>query len=211
MRGNITPHAEYNIYPLQSLYSILLNQRSFTLLTFVDPEAMDVVLHLGVPLVFVPLNVTHQVKYVPDELEQWANVCFSRLARAEALIPFVEDYPIAQFVDHLTVNAMKFYGGYIHMHDPLAVAVATDEDQKLAKRMKRMVRIDCGEEFQGKSYARDCTTEEQVREAGKEGYAPAFVCLEVDPPAVLQIWANQVLKAYHRPKAQASALHEVTT
>ena len=38
--GNITPAAEFNIY--------------------VDPEAADVVLHSGVPITMLPLDVTHK-------------------------------------------------------------------------------------------------------------------------------------------------------
>ena len=47
--GNITPAAEFNIY--------------------VDPEAADVVLRSGIPIVMAPLDLTHQMQSTPERLE----------------------------------------------------------------------------------------------------------------------------------------------
>jgi len=46
--GNITPAAEFNIY--------------------VDPEAADVVMRSGIPMVMMPLDVTHQIQSTPERL-----------------------------------------------------------------------------------------------------------------------------------------------
>ncbi|WEJ34649.1 nucleoside hydrolase [Devosia sp. SD17-2] len=46
--GNITPAAEFNIY--------------------VDPEAADIVLRSGIPLVIQPLDVTHMIQSTPERL-----------------------------------------------------------------------------------------------------------------------------------------------
>lgn len=48
--GNITPAAEFNIY--------------------VDPEAADVVMRSGIPIVMVPLDLTHMILTTHDRLEK---------------------------------------------------------------------------------------------------------------------------------------------
>lgn len=48
--GNITPAAEFNIY--------------------VDPEAADVVMRSGIPIVMAPLDLTHMILTTPDRLEK---------------------------------------------------------------------------------------------------------------------------------------------
>ncbi|MCP4319043.1 MAG: nucleoside hydrolase [Hyphomicrobiales bacterium] len=47
--GNITPTAEFNVY--------------------VDPEAADIVLNSGIPITFLPLDVTHQMLSTPERLD----------------------------------------------------------------------------------------------------------------------------------------------
>ena len=49
-RGNITPHAEFNIYS--------------------DPLAAEIVLKSGLPITLVPLDVTHQVSLTPQLIEE---------------------------------------------------------------------------------------------------------------------------------------------
>lgn len=87
--GNITPAAEFNIY--------------------VDPDAAQTVLDLGIPIRFVPLDVTHRVLVRPDDLER------------------PETSPRARLVQDLLQHTFEFYQervGYpgCHLHDPLAVA-----------------------------------------------------------------------------------------
>ena len=52
-KGNITPHAEFNI--------------------FSDPLAAKVVLESGLPITLVPLDVTHQVYLAPQMMEEGVN------------------------------------------------------------------------------------------------------------------------------------------
>jgi purine nucleosidase len=49
-RGNVTPHAEFNV--------------------FSDPSAAKIVLESGLPLTLVPLDVTHQVSLTPQWMEE---------------------------------------------------------------------------------------------------------------------------------------------
>jgi purine nucleosidase len=89
--GNITPVAEFNI--------------------FADPEAAQTVLDLGVPLRFVPLDVTERVMVCPGDLSR---------SRPEA-------GRLATFLEELLAHIFDFYTqriGYpaCHLHDPLAVA-----------------------------------------------------------------------------------------
>jgi purine nucleosidase len=95
--GNITPAAEFNL--------------------FVDPEAAQTVLDLGVPLRFVPLDVTNRVLVRPEELNQG-----SAQERRAGSDPYS-----APFLQDLLAHTFDFYEevvGYrgCHLHDPLAVA-----------------------------------------------------------------------------------------
>jgi inosine-uridine nucleoside N-ribohydrolase len=92
--GNTTAAAEYNIY--------------------VDPEAAAHVLAAGLPVVLVPLDVTHQVVWPAGRVERLAGAT-DPVARAA--------YAIAR--RGLAAGAAAGEGGIV-MHDPLAVAVAAD-------------------------------------------------------------------------------------
>lgn len=52
--GNITPSAEFNIY--------------------VDPPAADIVLRAGIPIVMLPLDVTHKLLATPERLQRFAAI-----------------------------------------------------------------------------------------------------------------------------------------
>jgi inosine-uridine nucleoside N-ribohydrolase len=93
--GNHTPSAEFNIY--------------------VDPEAADEVLHAGIPVTLVPLEVTHLARATDDVL-----------ARIAAL-----DTPVAR----VSVALMRFFAETYErvfgidtppVHDPCAVAAVID-------------------------------------------------------------------------------------
>jgi inosine-uridine nucleoside N-ribohydrolase len=95
--GNTGPVAEFNMY--------------------VDPEAADCVLHSGIPITLIPLDVTEQVVLRrPDVV---------RLARKGS-------NGIGQFIEGMTKKYMQYHrttegisGGYLH--DPLAVGVAVSK------------------------------------------------------------------------------------
>ena len=93
--GNVTPVAEFNI--------------------FVDPAAAQTVLDLGVPLRFVPLDVTERVMVRPGDLNKPA---------AGRLAGFLRD---------LLEHTFRFYTDRVgcpacHLHDPLAVAAVIRPD-----------------------------------------------------------------------------------
>jgi len=89
--GNITPAAEFNIY--------------------VDPEAADIVFRSGVPLVVVPLDVTHRVLTTK-----------ARIAAFRALRTPVGD-AVAGWTDFFERFDMAKYGSAgAPLHDPCTIA-----------------------------------------------------------------------------------------
>ncbi len=92
--GNVTPHAEFNIWS--------------------DPEALEVLLAEGIPLVLVPLDVTQQVVLTRRHLERLAG-----------------DDPRTRLIRDCTRGYMEFHKkakgieGCL-LHDPLALGVALD-------------------------------------------------------------------------------------
>ena len=83
---------------------------------FVDPEAAQIVATSGLPLEVIPLDVTHQVTLLRQEVEQ----------RSRAI-----PGPVSSFVSDVTRFYMQYHeqtegfsGGYLH--DPVAVAAAAD-------------------------------------------------------------------------------------
>jgi inosine-uridine nucleoside N-ribohydrolase len=111
--GNIPPGAaEFNMY--------------------VDPHAAEVVLAFPVPLVMVPLDVTHEVKLMRTVVEQ-------RFGRHTA--------PVPRFIADATSKYMQFYlddqdhdGCYLH--DPLAVGVAIDPGFVTTERLRIYVETE---------------------------------------------------------------------
>ena len=89
--GNITPTAEFNI--------------------FVDPEAADVVLASGIPVVMVPLDLTHRMLATRARLDRVAALG-NRAGRTVAgLLAFSERFDLAK------------YGGLgAPLHDPCTIA-----------------------------------------------------------------------------------------
>jgi inosine-uridine nucleoside N-ribohydrolase len=92
--GNTGPVAEFNMY--------------------VDPEAADRVLHSGIPITLIPLDVTQQVVLRRPDVARLAHKGSNR---------------IGLFIERMTKKYMQYHkmtegfsGGYLH--DPLAVGVA---------------------------------------------------------------------------------------
>jgi purine nucleosidase len=75
--GNITPAAEFNIY--------------------VDPEAADVVLRSGIPIVMIPLDVTHMVLTTHERLEK-IDAIGNKAGRAVAqMLAFSERFDLQKY------------------------------------------------------------------------------------------------------------------
>ena len=88
--GNVTPHAEFNFY--------------------VDPEAADVVLASGVPVIVTPLDVTHQLAVSDATVE-------SRLASlADSRGAF-----LGELIRRARAEQFTGRGGKLLLHDPAAV------------------------------------------------------------------------------------------
>ena len=89
--GNITPVAEFNIY--------------------VDPEAADVVMRSGIPIVMVPLDASHMVLSTPERLER-IKANGNRCSRAVVeMLTFSERFDLEKYA---------FKGA--PLHDPCVMA-----------------------------------------------------------------------------------------
>ena len=89
--GNITPTAEFNI--------------------FADPEAADLVLRSGIPIVMHPLDVTHRVLTTPARLERIGNLGNACGAAVAAMLSFSEKFDTEKYGSE---------GG--PLHDPCVIA-----------------------------------------------------------------------------------------
>lgn len=89
--GNITPAAEFNIY--------------------VDPEAADVVFKSGIPIVMMPLDVTHKVLTFKTRVEK---------LRAIGSRPAIALVEMLEFFERFDVEKYGSDGG--PLHDPTVIA-----------------------------------------------------------------------------------------
>jgi purine nucleosidase len=89
--GNVTPAAEFNV--------------------FADPEAADIVLKSGVPIVMLPLDVTHQVLSTTPRLERIAALGGRCATWVHAMLGHYERFGKSKFGD---VGAP--------LHDPTVIA-----------------------------------------------------------------------------------------
>ena len=89
--GNVTPTAEFNVY--------------------VDPHAAHVVVGSGVPMTFMPLDVTHQAQATPDRVARFRALGEPVGKAVGAMLDFVQRFDIAHH---------GFEG--FPLHDPTVVA-----------------------------------------------------------------------------------------
>jgi len=116
-RGNITPWAEFNI--------------------FVDPRAAQRVFESGLPILLVPLDVTHQVRLTPVIIENRAN-------------PIQNSF--SQFIIKATrydFTTRRFGGRYkvFYLHDPLAVGAVVDSGLMSKENLSLLVETQEGERY----------------------------------------------------------------
>jgi len=145
--GNITPYAEFNI--------------------FSDPLAAKIVLGSELPIVLVPLDVTHRVSLTPQAME----------ARVS---------PINNSFSKFTVEATGYNSTkhqfrnkeLIHLHDPLAVGVVIDPDLVKKEKLSLTVETQEGEYF-GK-----------IEEGS--GDLNMDVCLAVDAKRFLELFLSRL-------------------
>jgi len=89
--GNITPAAEFNIY--------------------VDPDAADVVLRSGIPIVMAPLDLTHQMQSTPARLARIKAVGTKAAEAVHAMLSFSERFDL-----------QKYQWPGAPLHDPCVIA-----------------------------------------------------------------------------------------
>ena len=119
-RGNVTGHAEFNIY--------------------VDPEAAGLVFASGLPLTLVPLDVTHQVVLERAELGRWKSLG----GPSAGLLAFLEDVTDQT----MAVHSLRCGFDGLYLHDPLAVATALDPS--LVETRRAHLEVDTTDAERGK-------------------------------------------------------------
>ena len=110
--GNVTPHAEFNFY--------------------VDPEAADVVLASGLPVVVTPLDVTHQLAVSDETVES------RLLSRAESRSAF-----LGELIRRARAEQFTGRGGKLLLHDPAAVGTLLWPE--LITMESHRLTVDCGD------------------------------------------------------------------
>jgi purine nucleosidase/pyrimidine-specific ribonucleoside hydrolase len=153
--GNTTTTSEFNI--------------------FVDPHAAQVVVESGIPLVFVPLDVTEQVCLDMGHIEQEVRPLGTRLSE------FLADLTHGYIEYHVATEG--FSGCFLH--DPLAVGVAIDES--FARMRDGHVEI----ETEGR-----VTTGMTVCDLRPNPVIPkppnACICVEVDVPRFIRFFLDRI-------------------
>lgn len=150
--GNVTPVAEFNF--------------------FVDPHAAQIVLHAGLPVTLVGLDVTTQALLTPE------------LVAGLQAIPS----PITRFVADATGFYMRFHQEHqgvvgCHIHDALALALAFAPD--LVRTQEAYVDVEvCSELTMGQSVADF---------GGWRGEPPNVkAAVEVDAPRFLKLFVERI-------------------
>jgi purine nucleosidase len=115
--GNVTPHAEFNI--------------------FVDPAAAKIVFESGLRITLVPLDVTHQVSLTPDLMEE----------RVRPLNNPFSKFTIKVTGYDTKTRRFARSPERIHLHDPLAVGVAIDPKIVRTERISLTVETREGDSF----------------------------------------------------------------
>jgi purine nucleosidase len=95
--GNTTPTAEFNVY--------------------VDPHAAHVVFSSGIPIVMMPLDVTHKALTTPDRLQRFKDLGTPAGIAVAGMLGFSDRWDVAKY---------DFPGG--PLHDPTVVAYLLDPD-----------------------------------------------------------------------------------
>ncbi|MXW05122.1 MAG: nucleoside hydrolase [Gemmatimonadetes bacterium] len=151
--GNVSPVAEFNIHA--------------------DPHAAQIVCDSGIPLVFVPLDVTRQAFLDAGTIDRFA-------AEAGARAVFVRDCTSRYVAFHRQNRGVN--GCFLH--DPLAVAVAVRED--LVTTVPARVDVET---------AGDLTTGMTVADLRSDRWDEpnARVCTAVDVQAFTTLFEERVL------------------
>lgn len=154
--GNVSPVAEFNI--------------------FVDPHAAQVVCQAGIPLIFVPLDVTQRAILTTETITRSA-------AQGSRLAAFVHDCT-AHYVEF---HRQRRNVDGCFMHDPLAVAVAFRPD--LVDMVDARVDVETSGDLTAGMTMADLRPG-RLPPAG----ANARVCVNVNAEAFLTLFMERVLQ-----------------
>jgi purine nucleosidase len=146
-RGNMTPYAEFNI--------------------FSDPLAAKIVLGSGLPITFVPLDVTHQVPLTPQWMEERVKPINNSFSK------FVIEATGYDSTTHQFRNTEL-----IHLHDPLAVGVVINPGLVKKQKLSLYVETQEGEYF--------------GRIVEGLGDSEIDVCLTVDAMSFLELFISRL-------------------
>jgi inosine-uridine nucleoside N-ribohydrolase len=150
--GNTGPWSEFNI--------------------FVDPEAAAEVVATGVPLRLVPLDVTHRVILLREEMRRLADKGDSRTFQ------FAREITVLYFDYQQKKTGLN--GGYLH--DPTAVAAVIEPGMFIWEPAELTVRTD--EEERGRTVAQPAPAEGTRH----------WVATEVDYQRVLKLFTGRVCR-----------------
>ena len=148
--GNITPNAEFNFW--------------------VDPEAAQVVIHSGIPIVLTPLNVTSKTDF--------SKASYDKIVAADTPLTRLIKQTMGPWIDkHPTMHSQ--------MYDQLTVASLVDPTLVKAKDLYVDVDINHGPDY-GTSLGK-----ERIWEGG-EGAVKVSVQYDVDANRFLQMFIERI-------------------
>jgi len=153
--GNTTPVAEFNAY--------------------VDPEALEIVLDSGIPVTFVPLDVTERV-------------CLTEDCVAREISPL--GTKLSEFVVDLVQGYMKYHKETTgvpgcFLHDPLAVGVSIDES--VVELVEGYVQVETAGKITRGMTVCDLRSVPCVKRAPN-----ARICTEVDSERFLRLFLSRI-------------------
>ncbi len=111
--GNTTPAAEFNIY--------------------VDPHAAHLVFTSGIPIVMMPLDVTHQALTTPDRLQRFRDLGTAAGTSVAGMLDFYDRWDMEKY---------GIEGG--PLHDPTVIAYLLEPDIFGGKDVNVEIVVDAG-------------------------------------------------------------------
>jgi len=144
-KGNVTPHAEFNIY--------------------VDPLAAKIVFTSGLPITLVPLDVTHQVCLTPPLIEE----------RIKPMNSPCSKFTIDAVGYNLNNRRFRRGTDLIYLHDPLAVGVVIKANLVKKERLPLNVETQEGDRLGQTLEAEGTPNIEVCLEVDSKGFLDLFL------------------------------------
>ena len=144
-KGNVTPHAEFNI--------------------FTDPLAAEIVFESGLRTKLVPLDVTHHVCLTPRLIEE------TIIPMKNAFSQFLIEAAGYDITSHLFQRGSES----IYLHDPLAVGIVVDPNLVRTERLSIQAETREGEHYGRTSVISANQKIEVCLEVDSEGFLELFL------------------------------------